>query len=99
MKNLNEENIPSHRTAPLVWEGEAEARKRLLKTAYCGVCEKIGLPTFDAARSYLGLIMSTPGRRARPEDFAMTPYACPHNKGMWHVGRNYKTAALLRREI
>jgi hypothetical protein len=90
-----EESMPRHRTETITWDSEPEARRRLLNSEFCGRCEKLSLKTKADAHSYIGLLISKPGRIVRPKQATLAPYKCPHGNG-WHVGQDPKTADLLR---
>ena len=79
--------IPKHRVAAVTFDSEPEARRRLLNSDWCGLCEKAGFRTKTDARSYIGLLLSKKGRLPGPKDFLIVPYRCPHKRG-WHIGHD-----------
>jgi hypothetical protein len=96
LKPLAETSMPTHRLIALTWDGEREARRRLLNSSFCGLCNKLALRTETDARSYIGLLLANPRRRPHADEFALTPFPCPHVKDTWHVGRNFQTAQLVK---
>jgi hypothetical protein len=68
-----------------------DARRRLLRTKFCGSCGQLLLRNQEDARNYIGLLLRHPV--LKPGTFALEPYPCPHRKG-WHAGRNPNTLAL-----
>jgi hypothetical protein len=88
--------IPAHRKLDVTWDGEREARRRLIKSEFCSACNKLTLRTRAEAHSYIALLISTPGHLPRSGESTLAPYKCPRGAG-WHVGRNIKTAALLQK--
>ena len=95
MMPRSEEHIPAHRKVSLTWSSEAEARRNLERSSFCDRCGKLALSNEADARSYIGLLMASPLHRPRPEEHALRPYRCAHGNG-WRVGRDLKTAELLR---
>lgn len=94
MKHTAGSEIPQHRKVDLTWSSEAEARQIMLAADFCGYCRKLLLPTESAARSYIGLLLRTDA--PRPLRFTLRPYRCPHHAKGWHIGRDRKTAQLLK---
>ncbi len=95
MKLPAEENVPRRIAETITWDSEPEARRRLLNSAWCGRCNKIGLRSEADAHSYIGLLLARPHATRRNES-TLKPYECPHGNG-WHVGRDIKTAELLKK--
>jgi hypothetical protein len=94
---FDEEMTPKHRIAALTFDSESEARRRLVNSKFCGICCKLSLLSEADARSYIGLLLAKPmpRRNPRPDGCTLKPYECPHGQG-WHVGRDQKTAEILR---
>jgi hypothetical protein len=96
MKPRTEEEIPRRVAETITWDSEPEARRRLLNSAWCGRCNKIGLRTKGDAHNYIGLLLAKP-HTPRVHESTLKPYRCPHGNG-WHVGRDIKTVELLRKK-
>jgi hypothetical protein len=94
MKHTSSSDIPRHRKDAVSWSSEPEARERMLRAPFCGFCRKLLLATEPDARSYIGLLLHTEPRRI--DGYTLKPYRCPRKTG-WHVGRNHRTAELLRK--
>lgn len=93
MKPRPKSPVPPQRTAAVTFDSEPEARRRLMNSEFCAQCGKLRLRTKADAHSYIGLMISKPGRKLKRGTFALAPYRCPF-KG-WHIGRDRKTAELL----
>ena len=96
MRLPEEHTIPQRHRLAVTWVGFTLARKQLLDSVYCGRCEKIALPSAEAARGYIALLMRSSDFVVRPNDWTFVPYPCPHLDGMWHAGHNHKLPELLK---
>lgn len=94
MKLPAERSIPQRHRIRTAWVGFAAARLALRASEYCGLCEKLALPSAEGARGYIALLMRSGAPGADRYDF--TPYPCPHLPGMWHAGHNHKIAGMLK---
>jgi hypothetical protein len=97
IRKRRQSEIPRHRLVDVTWFTVADARRRLLDASRCDLCHAHLLKTLADARSFIGLLMRTPGRWPHSDvAYTIRPYRCPHRDG-YHVGLDRMIQQLFER--